>query len=403
MEFHCRLGTPSGQVIEETVVAESEARLRHDLAERGLLILSLRPRGLAALGELRRPRWRRVSGREFLVFNQELATLLKAGMPLVQSLDILRRRAENPTLRGVLDNVHEQVKGGTALSEAFASHRDLFPPVYAASLQAGERSGSLEQVIRRYVAYVKIVATLKRKTLSALIYPVILLVLSLTVVTIIVVQVVPTFADFYGTFDRELPLTTRVIIGVSNLVLRIWPLLAIGVVAFVSGGWAWIQRPGNRVKLDRRLLGLPLVGATMGKFATSQFSRTLATLVGGGIPLVQALGTTADAVGNRAMAADIDQIARRVREGESMAGAMEETGSFPDVAVKMVEVGEATGALQEMLTSLADFFDEDIETSVGRFVAMFEPALLVVMGIVIASLLLALYLPVFQLSSVVSR
>jgi type IV pilus assembly protein PilC len=402
MEFRCRLATPTGEVREEVLVADTEALLRRELEDKGFLVLSVRQRGLRVpgLGGLRR---QRVPTREFLVFNQELATLLKAGMPLVQSLEILRQRVTNPTLKSVLDDVHERVRSGTSLSEAFEAHGELFPGVYTASLLAGEKSGGLEQVLRRFVAYMKVIGGVRRRTLSALMYPAILVLLSLAVVTIIVVRVVPAFAEFYGTFGHELPLVTRGIIAVSKFASTFWPVLLLVTAGTTFAVWGWSQSAANRARLHRVLVGIPVLGGVARKFATSQLARTLATLLGGGLPLVTSIGVASRAIGNRFMAAELEVVGQRVREGESMSGAMLARGTFPDVAVKMVEVGESTGALQEMLNSLADFYDEEIETTLGRFVTLVEPVLLVVMGLVIATLLLALYLPVFQLSSVVGH
>src|SRR5262252_7881891 len=218
MEFRCRVGSPGGEIIEGVYVADNEARLRREFEDKGLYVLGIHRAGRLGLGNLALPRRSRIPAREFIVFNQEMATLLKAGMPLVQSLDILRQRVTHPLLKTVLDDVHERVRAGTALSEAFEAHGSLFPGVYTASLLAGEKSGSLEQVIRRYVAYVKVVSGVRRKTISALVYPAILLVLSLIVVTIIVVKVVPEFGAFYNQFGKELPLSTRFIVAVSAFV-----------------------------------------------------------------------------------------------------------------------------------------------------------------------------------------
>lgn len=402
MEYRCRLGTAGGDVIEGIYVAESEARLRRDLEEKGLYVLGIRHAGWSWTA-LRAPRRRKISQADFVMFNQELATLLRAGMPLVQSLEILRRRAENPVFRAVLDDIHERVRSGSSLSEAFEAQGDLFPGVYHASLMAGEKSGSLEQVIRRYISYVKVVSAVRRRTLSALIYPAILVALSLIVVTIILLRVVPEFAGFYHGFGRDLPFVTRVIVGFSTWVVRWFPLVLGGLVAIGVGLWTWVRRPGQQARIDRALLRLPFVGPTMWRFATSQAARTLATLLGGGIPLVNALATTARAIGNQYLARELGVIEQQVREGRALAAAMSDRGAFPDVAVKMVEVGESTGALQDMLNSLADFFDEENDTKLGRFVTMIEPLLLVVMGLVIAGLLLALYMPLFQLSTVVSH
>ncbi len=400
MEFRCRLGTTGGQVIEGVYVAPSEAHLRRELEDKGLHVLSLVPRGGMegiAIGRRRIPR------DQFLIFNQELATLLKAGMPLVQSLDILRQRLSNPVFKAVLDDVHEKVRGGAALSDAFAAHAELVPGVYTASLVAGERSGSLDAVLRRFVTYSKVIDTVRKRTLSAMLYPAILTALAVVLVGIIVVKVVPAFSDFYAGFGQELPLVTRVIIAVSDAVrgnlLLLTVLLGGGAVAFST----WVKRPGQRARFDRWVLRLPVAGAIAHKFATSQIARTLAALVGGGIPLVNALDTAATSTGNRHMGQELRIVAGRVREGRGFAATLLERRVMPDVAIKMIEVGESTGALQEMLTSLADFYDEDVETEVARFVTLVEPVMLVFMGIVIAGVVLALYMPLFELSSVVGR
>ena len=397
MEFRCRLGTPGGEIIEGIYAAETEARLRQEFEEKGLYVLGISRAGGAALGRLRLPTRARVGTREFLVFNQELATLLKAGMPLVQSLDILRRRITNPFFKSVLDDVDDRVRAGSSLSEAFEAHGSLFPGVYTASLLAGEKSGNLEQVIRRYVAYVKVVATVKRKTISALVYPVILLMLSLAVVSIIVLRVVPEFGAFYQQFDRELPLSTQIIVAVSDFARSYFLLITSGVVIGALLIWAWLREPKQRERFDRLVLRLPMIGPIARKFSTSQAARTLATLLGGGIPLVNAIDVSARSIKNRYIAHQLQIAGQQVREGRALATAMNESGAFSDVAVKMVEVGESTGALQEMLNSLADFYDEEIDTNLARFITLVEPILLVIMGIVIAGLLLSLYMPLFNM------
>ena len=402
MEFRCRLASPNGEIVEGVYVADSEARLRHELEEKGLFVLSLQPKHAIAGISLQLPQRKGINTREFLVFNQELATLLKAGMPLVQSLDLLKRRVTSPAFRRVLDDVHERVRSGTALSDAFDAHQGLFPRVYTASLLAGERSGNLDAMLRRYVEYTKIIATVKRKTVSALVYPAILISLALVLVTIIVLKVVPAFADFYGTFGAELPLSTRLIVAFSEFLRSQFPLVIGIVIASVIAVVAWVRQPGQQARFDHLLLGLPMLGNVAKKFATSQMARTLATLLGGGLPLVNALDIAAKSVGNQYMARQLDVVSARVREGESFAAALEARHVFPEVAVKMAEVGESTGALQDMLNTVADFYDEEISTTMDRFVTLVEPVLLVVMGLVIAGLLLALYMPLFQLSSVLA-
>jgi type IV pilus assembly protein PilC len=297
--------------------------------------------------------------------------------------------------------VYERVKAGAQLSEAFAEHGELVPRIYTASLLAGERSGNLEIVLRRYVAYAKLVGNVRRKTISALMYPAVLLALALVVVGIIVLHLVPAFSTFYGSFNAELPTSTRLIVRLSELVRGYAVLIIAAMAALVVAATSWAQRPSERRKIDRVVLDLPWVGDIARKFATSQMARTLATLLAGGIPLVQALDVAARSVSNRYMASELETMSQRVREGQSLAATMRARKLFPDVAVKMTEVGESTGALQDMLNSLADFYDEDLQTNLDRFVTLVEPVLLIILGLVIASLLLALYLPLFQLSSVV--
>ncbi len=399
MEFRCRLGTTSGEIIEGVYVAQSEAALRRELEDKGLHVLALRPR--LGLGSLNFSTGRKITRHEFLVFNQELATLLKAGMPLVQSLDILRSRLTNPLFKSVLDDIHEKVRSGTALSDAFAAHGELFPNVYTASLMAGERAGNLDAVLRRYVAYSKTVDTVRSKTISAMIYPAILIGLAVVLVSVIVLKVVPTFSEFYLSFGAQLPWSTRVIVAFSDVVRAQFWLILVALGAAVAAFWSWVKQPGHGSKFDRLLLKMPFIGPSVHKFATTQMARTLATLLGGGIPLVNALEIASRSTGNRHMGEELAIVATKVREGQSFSATIFERQTLPDVAVKMIEVGESTGALTEMLNSLADFYDEEIDTDVARFVTVIEPAMLVFMGAVIAGIVLALYMPLFQLTSVI--
>ena len=405
MEFDCRVATASGQIIETTYVAESEARLRLELEEKGLFPLSVRGRGGVKVGgvQLALPSRRRVPTTEFLIFNQELATLLKAGLPLVQSLDILRKRAPNPTFRIALDDIHDRVRSGAALSEAFEAQH-LFPPVYTASLMAGEKSGSLEQVIRRYVQHVKVMSAVRGRVISALIYPLVLVLLSVAVIALIVFRVVPEFAKFFQEFGQgaELPMSTQIVVAFSTNVVASGGLILLTLVVLIGGGMMWYRRPGSIRRVHAVVLKVPFFGPLTRKFSTAQVSRTLATLLQGGIPLVNALDIAARSAGNRAIAEQLLVVARKVREGAGLAASLSEGNMFPHVAVEMVEVGESTGALSDMLNSVADFYDEENETSLTRFSNLVQPVLLIVMGVVIAGLLLSLYMPLFRLSTLAS-
>lgn len=386
--------------METTYVAESEARLRLELEEKGLYLLSVRNRSGVGVGgfKVRVPRRKTIPTRDFIVFNTALATLLKAGLPLVQSLDILRKRVPNPTFKIALDDIYEKVRSGTALSDAFEAQH-MFSGVYTASLMAGEKSGSLESVLRRYVHHMKVLASVRSHVVSALIYPAVLVVLSVAVVGLIVFKVVPEFAEFYSQFEgAQLPMSTRILVGISTNVVGSAGLIIGGLLAVVAGAIFWFRQPAQRKRLHASILRMPYFGLLARKLATAQVSRTLATLLSGGIPLVNSLDIAAKSVGNQSIAEGLSVVAKQVREGGSLAGSLAERNMFPHVAVEMVEVGESTGALADMLNSIADFYDEENETSLQRFSTLIQPVLLVVMGLVIAALLLSLYMPLFQLS-----
>jgi len=373
-----------------------------ELEEKGLYLLSFQSRGGLQVGkfQLRLPRRRKVPMSEFLVFNQELATLLRAGLPLVQSLEILRRRVPNPVFKVALDDVYERVRSGSALSEAFEA-QGIFSGVYTASLMAGEKSGSLEQVLRRYVQHVKVMLAVRSHVISALIYPAVLLGLSVAVVSMIVFKVIPEFGAFYKQYGdgAQLPMSTRIVVGISESLVSyaglIFGTLAVVIVVAITS----FRKQSTRRRIHAAILRLPFFGPLARKLATAQVARTLATLLGGGIPLVNALDISAKAVNNLAIADGLAAVARRVREGASLAHTLTEQKTFPNVAVEMVEVGESTGALADMLNSVADFYDEDNETTLTRFSNLIQPVLLIVMGVVIAFLLLSLYMPLFNLSS----
>jgi len=387
--------------MEATYAAESEARLRAELEEKGLYLLAVHGGGLRVGGlRLGLPQRRRIPPRDFLVFNQELATLLKAGLPLVQSIDILRKRVPNPTFKAALDDIYDRIRSGISLSEAF-EEQHLFSGVYTASLMAGEKSGSLEQVIRRYVQHMKVLASVRSHVVSALIYPAVLVALSCVVVGLIVFKVVPEFAEFFNQMGHgaELPLSTRIVVAISTNLVGSGGLILAAIAALVTGLLLWFRQPGQLKQLHAGILRLPYFGPLARKLATAQVSRTLATLLSGGIPLVNALDISARAVGNRSMAEGLSTVAQQVRQGRNLAEALAERKMFPHVAIEMVEVGESTGALADMLNSVADFYDEENETTLTRFSNLVQPLLLVVMGLIIAGLLMSLYMPLFTLSS----
>jgi type IV pilus assembly protein PilC len=396
MEFVARIGTADGKVLERNYRAADEVALRGDLEKQGLHVFSVRRRGLAAgIALPRLGRRRALSPEDFLIFNQELAALLKAGLPLLQALDLMLERMAAHRFRDVLTDIRDRVRSGEDLSEAFAAHGEHFPRLYPASLKAGERSGELEAVVRRFIRYQQLVLAARKKAVSALIYPAVLVGLSFVMLFILSVRVVPTFTEFYTSLDAELPLLTRVIVGFSGFLQSNLPWFGLAAVVAVLFVLRWKETTSGRLTVDRFKLRLPLVGVVLHLFALSEFTRSLATLLGGGLPLVPSFEIASQAVGNAAVRHAIEPTIQLVREGKAFHEAIEESGMFPPMAVDMAKVGEATGALDEMLGNIAGFFDDRVETRLQRILALVEPAMLVFMGVVVAIILLSLYLPLF--------
>lgn len=396
-QFFCRLATPAGEIVERVVAADNEGALRRDLESKDYLILDLRRRSpaLAALGRALRLRGK-VSAREFLFFNQELAALLRAGLPILTSLDILIERRKNLTFRRALADIRDRVKAGEALSEAFAAQGTLFPKLYAASLASGERSGEIPTVLKRYIAYSRNMIAVRRKVVSALIYPSFVLAVSLVVIGILVFYIVPKFSAFLRDFGAELPLLTRLLVEASTALAARWKLV-LGAAALSGAALvAWSRGPRGRAAIARWQLRLPAVGPILHAYAQNRFTRTLGTLVSGGIPLVTALELAARAVGNAFIEQALLRVAERVREGHSLWESLEQTGLISNMAVEMVKVGESTGSLVEMLDNASDFNEEEIDHKLNRMVTLIEPLMIVFMAFMVAGMVLAIYLPLIQ-------
>ena len=397
-EFIVRVGTPEGEIVERSVRAATVRDAQDELRRQGLHIFETR-RGSISLSDFL-PRSRKVVSTEhFLLFNQELLALVRAGLPIIQSFDIMLERQKNLRFREVLTDVREKIKSGVALSDAFASYGDLFPPIYSTSLRAGERSGDLEGVLRRFLRYQKIIVNLRKRVIGALIYPTVLVSLSMTMVFIMMTYVIPKFAEFYAGFDKELPAFTRLMIAVATGLRSHFVLFAATIIVVVFLFRRWISTTGRRV-WDAFKLKIPLVGGILHRFAIMQFTQSLGTLLSGGTPMVPAIEIASQSVTNQAISVKIAGIVQNVREGDPLWRSLDATGVISDLAVEMIKVGESTGALTEMLSNVSEFYDEEIEARLSRVVAAIEPIILIVMGGVIATLLYAFYLPLFQLTTV---
>lgn len=399
MEFVCKYAKPSGEIVRSVFSAQSMDEVRHRLQEQGFLAISVRPKGWS-LSFRPRARTEQINPEDFILFNQQFIALIKAGLPILRSLDLLKNRVRNPVLRRHLQDVRERVYSGALLSEALRAQH-VFPTVYTASVFAGERSGNLVEVITRYVQYEKTLNTVRKRFLNSLIYPAFLIVLSIAMVAVILTFVIPRFAELYEGLNASLPLATRVLISISTVIqgnfVLIAPLLVgIGVLLKI-----WTSTAGGHNWVDQLKLTAPVLGNIWMMFSMAQLSRTLSTLLQGGIPLVAALEVAREASGNRVIGNSIAATIIQVSEGKSLSDSLETSGHFPDLALEMIRVGEQTGSLPDMLNHVADFYDEDVGLRSTALLSWVEPIILIFVAVFVAIVLISLYLPIFSIRSAV--
>lgn len=398
-QFLCKYADPQGRVHEEVESAESEEELRQRLSDRGFLIYSVKPR--RSIGEWQldnvQPAGRKLPLEQLLIFNQQFVTLTRAGLPILKGLDLLVGNIKNRRLRTHLQSVHAKVKTGMPLSEAFQSE-GVFPPIYTTSIMAGEKSGSLPEVIERYVAYQKVALGARKKILVSLIYPAVLVFLVFILILFLVTYVVPEFASLYESMDAQLPYMTQLLVAFGVTANENLWLIALAVFGIGSSLAWWFRSDRIRDSLDGFKLKVPVFGQIWIKYQVSQLCRLLGTLLQGGIPLLQALETTGASLGSRLLRESIAQSREMVREGQPLSRGLAAAGIFPSLAVEMVNVGESTGSLPAMLHSVAEFFDDDVNTMMSAALSLIEPAIMIFMGIFVAFVLISLYLPIFTLA-----
>lgn len=401
MEFDCKYAKPTGEIVHVTQNGQSLDEVRHRLQEQGLLPISVKPKGWS-LSMGKRDRHNEVKTEEFIVFNQQFAALIKAGLPILRSLDLLKSQIKNPILQRHITDVRDRVHSGAMLSEAMKA-QGVFPTVYVASIFAGERSGDLVNVINRHIHYEKTVMSVKKRFINSLIYPAFLIVLSIVMVGVIMAFVIPRFSELYRDLNVLLPLPTRILItvatGIQSNLIFILPVLVGGGVAL----WLWIGTAGGRSWLDRMKLTVPVLGYLWTMFSMAQLSRTLSMLLQGGTPLLSALEVARDSSGNTVISKSMGQAIGEVREGKTLSDSLERAGHFPALSLEMMRVGEQTGSLPEMLNHVADFYDEDVNIKSEALLSYVEPAILIFVAFFVGYILISLYLPIFNLGSQVKQ
>src|SRR5882757_4346368 len=396
-EFVCRVADANGRVFSHIEAATSVAEARQKLADRGLYVYAVNQRNRLLAGMFHR-RERAIGGSEFLILNQQFNTLIKAGLPILRALDLLADRASSPKLRPVISQIRDRVREGKSLSEA-VTEAGVFSKVYSTAILAGEKSGNLSGVLDYYIAYQKVSTGVRKKILATLMYPALLVIVSVVIVTYLVTAVIPKFALLYRDLHVDLPGPTQLLIALTVDYRYIFVGSMVTIALLIVAIYFWSRTEDGGVAFDRLKFRLPVIGDTMLKFQVAQFSRTLATLLTGGTPLVAGLQTASDAISSKLIRGTVAQATQTVREGESLHNALAATRVMPLMALDMIEVGESSGALAPMLTSVAEFYEDEVNLKLGAMVSLIEPIMLIFMGMLVAFILISLYLPIFSLSS----
>lgn len=398
--FACKVGTSDGRVLEKEFEAASAEILRENLEGQGFFVFQVRRRPLAFLFS-KEASSARLSGRRFLTFNQEFLVLIRSGLPILQVLDTITGRLEAGALLEVLRDIRNEVKGGSMLSEAFAKYPRIFPHLYIASVRAGEKTGDLPVTLARYLVYQKRQEALKAKIKGASFYPVLLTIAVLVVLAFMLLYVVPSFTQIYTDANAQLPLLTRILIGISTGLVSWLPLLLPALIVAVAVGRLYAASSSGALRLDRFKLRIPFFGLLYLDYALSGFCRTLGTTLASGIPAVQAMQMSRGTLNNRVLEQAMVRAIQRVEEGVTISSAIEQTGYFPVIALRMIGVGEASGALAEMLADVAEYYEEEVERRLERLTTLIEPIMMLAMGLLIGGIVVAMYIPIFQMGATV--
>jgi type IV pilus assembly protein PilC len=391
-EFVVKLADERGRVQEQMHAAATAEELRARFTQAGYYVYSVKERGGLGGGK------RKVKLDTFLVFNQQFLTLIRAGLPILGSLELLGRRQKNAEFRAQLEDVAARVKTGESISGAFEAQGG-FPLVYTTTLLAGERSGNLEEVLQRFLDFQRVSLTFRKKLKASLIYPALLIVMVLALFIFLITFVVPRFAQLYDQLGTKLPSLTIFLLelGQNAQHYGLYVAAVLVLVGFLL--YRWIKTDRGATTVDRIRIALPLFGTVWLKYQVGLFSRTLSTLLTGGLPLVPSLETAARSIDSRQIGIAVAKSVETVREGKGLSESLQATKVFPELAIEMIEVGESTGALPQMLNSVAEFFEEDVQTNLTAAMSLIEPLILILMGVVVVTILIALYLPIFSLSA----
>jgi len=398
--FTCKIGSADGKIIEKDFEAATADILKQSLVSQGFYVFKIRKKPLQFVWNKGATR-KKIDTKALITFNQELLVLIKSGLPIIQALDTILERIDNNRLAEVLEVIRDDIKGGSSLSEAFERHPSTFSHLYIASIRAGERTGDLPQTIRRYITFLKKTEGFRKKVITAMFYPAILLAVAFTAVTLLLVYVVPTFSQVYADAGSKLPAPTLVLIGITA-VLKKYLILFIALLFFAGYVFnRWSATDPGRYTVDTIKLRLPVIGDIFFKYSIVSFTRTLATIIESGIPIVESLKMAVGTLNNKVLEAKLLAAVKRVEEGVSLSVAIDGARLMPSLALRMLSVGESTGSLEEMLESISDYFEEDLDQRLHLLSTAIEPMIMVVMGLVIGAIIVTMYLPVFKIAGTV--
>jgi len=397
--YRCKIGTSDGRVLEKVFEAESREALQASLEEQGFFVFKIRKAAFQWF--TKGPGGGSLSGRRFLSLNQEMLVLIRSGLPILQVLDTLIDRMEAGSLLNTLQDIRNDVKGGSSLSDAFERFSHMFPHLYVASLRAGEQSGDLPVTLARYIEYQKRVETIKAKVRSATFYPAILAIAVTIVLAFLLLYVIPTFTQIYADAAVELPLLTRAVIGLANGLATGLPVWAPALIGIIIALRFYAKSERGTLLLDRIKLKLPFFGDLLSEYALSTFCRTFSTTLASGIPIVQAMQMSRGTLNNRILERQLSGAVKRIQEGAKISEALEQTGHFPVIALRMIGVGETSGSLVDMLTDVSEYYEDEVERRLDRLTTMVEPLMMLTMGLLIGGIVVAMYIPIFQLAGTV--
>jgi type IV pilus assembly protein PilC len=391
--------TRGGETVSGERTADSVDQATSALRREQILVTKIAPARARADAKpaVRKARSRGVDSKNLAVFTRQFSVMIDAGLPLVQCLDILGTQEEDKNFSRVILETRSEVEAGSALADAMKKHPKVFDGLYTNMIAAGEAGGILDTILKRLAVYIEKNVRLKQQVKSAMIYPIAVLVIAFAVVTVILWKVIPTFATMFLGLGAELPLPTRVVIALSNFMVRFVPFILVGIVAGVFALRQYYATNGGRHVIDRIVLRLPILGMIMRKIAVARFCRTLSTLISSGVPILDGLEITAKTSGNAIVEDGIMSTRKSIERGETVSGPLKETGVFPAMVTQMIGVGEATGALDTMLAKIADFYEEEVDVAVAGLLTLMEPVMIGFLGVIVGGIVISMYMPIFSM------